>query len=122
MLLDTCAWIEYFLKTPKGARVRTFLTEKECFTSAISIAEISEWAERENLDRKTILDLIHQLSTVLDLDRGILETGGVLKVQKRVAHANIGLVDCLIIATGRQYNLPIVSSDRHFADENTIQL
>ncbi|MCH7902816.1 PIN domain-containing protein [archaeon] len=55
MLLDTYAWVEFFNGTQKGEIVKGLLKKNVCFTSAISLAELSEWIERKKLNRKNIL-------------------------------------------------------------------
>lgn len=50
LMLDTSAWIEFFIKSDKGERVEKYLQEGNCYTSIVTIAEISNWAVKQNLD------------------------------------------------------------------------
>lgn len=122
LLLDTYAWVEFFNATEKGAKVKEFLKNNPCFTSAISIAELSEWIEKEKLDRQKKLFEIKNLSTILEVDQEILELAGMLKVKKRETEKNFGMIDAIILATAKQYHLKIVTGDKHFAGENAILL
>ncbi len=122
MLLDTYAWVEFFNGTKRGAKVRKLLKEKACFTSAISLAELSEWVERNRLDRKEKMTAVKKLSSIIGLDEQTLELGGVLKVRMRKTVKGFGLVDAIILATAKQYRLKIVTGDKHFKGENAIML
>src|SRR3989344_3090020 len=53
-------------------------------------------------------------STVIDLDRETLELAGILKAEKRKTVKDFGLVDAIILATGKKYNLRVITTDRHF--------
>jgi len=122
LLLDTYAWVEFFNGTKKGKKVKAILEKENCFTSAICLAELSEWIERENLDRKEKMHEVKALSSILGLDLETLELAGLLKVQKRKQEKGFGLIDAIILATAKIHGLKIVTGDKHFKQENTIML
>lgn len=122
MLLDTYAWIEFFNGTSKGENVKELIGKTECFTSAISIAELSEWIEREGLERQKIMGYVKGLSTILALENDSLELAGIIKIEKRKNVKGISLIDSIIIATARQYKLQIITGDAHFKGENVLML
>jgi predicted nucleic acid-binding protein len=122
VLIDSCAWIDFFYGTEKGSKVKEILKNNACFTSAICIAELSEWIEREKLDRAKITNEINSFSTVIDMDRETLELAGILKFEKRKTIKDFGLVDAIILATAKKYNLKVLTSDKHFEGENAIIL
>jgi len=122
LLLDTYAWVEFFNGTEKGKKVKAILKKENCFTSTICLAELSEWIERENINRKEKMHEIKTLSSILELDQEILELAGILKVQKRKKEKGFGLIDAIILATAKTYKLKIVTGDKHFKEENTIML
>lgn len=122
MLLDTYAWVEFFNGTEKGARVKGILEKETCFTSAICLAELSEWIERENLNRARKMKEVKNLSSIIELDNETLELAGILKVEKRKKTKGFGMVDAIILATAKQYGLKIVTGDKHFKGENAILL
>ena len=121
LLLDTYAWVEFFNGTTKGEKVKQILKGSACFTSAICLAELSEWIEREKLDRKKIAE-VKKLSSILELDSETMELAGILKVKKRKTAKGFGLIDAIILATAKQYNLKIVTGDKHFKEENALML
>lgn len=122
MLLDTYAWIEYFLGSKKGKKVKRMLKEAECFTSAISLAEISYWLAK-NKSNQEKLSLVKNFSTVLSLDNDLLEAAGRISYQKKQDIKDFGLIDAIILATSKAYGLPVVTGDKHFEkEEGTIML
>ena len=122
MLLDTYAWVEFFNGTEKGRTVKRFLDERECFTPAIVLAELSEWIENSHLDRKKIMETVLVSSFILNAEQDTLEAAGILKVKKRQSVKGFGLIDAIILATALQYNLTIVTGDKHFGGEKAIIL
>ena len=48
-LLDTYAWIEYFIASKEGEKVNNLVKHQIVHTSIISIAELSDKYHRENL-------------------------------------------------------------------------
>ena len=122
LLLDSYAWVEFFNGTEKGKKVKAFLEKENCFTSAISIAELSEWIERERLNRKEKMREIKTLSSVLSLDLELLELAGIVKIQKRRKEKGFGLIDAIILATAKTHGLKIVTGDKHFKEEKAVML
>lgn len=122
MLLDTYAWIELFNGTEKGLKVKKIIEEKTCFTSSICLAELSEWIEKENLNRNELLTVIRKNSTIIEAEQQVMELAGIIKVQQRKTKKGFGLVDAIILATAKVYNLKIVTGDQHFKGENAILL
>ena len=122
MLLDTHAWVEFIRGTERGKKVRNFLKKETCFTSQISVAEISSWCCRVNLNRKTYLALVKSQSRIIPLTDDLLEHAGQIHCDKRKKIRDFGLIDAIILSTAKHYSLPIVTGDRHFETENSIML
>ncbi len=123
MLLDTYAWVEYFRGTNKGKKIRELLKETQCFTSAISLAELSYWAEKEKIEAEGVFSTVKKLSALLSIDITLLEMAGKIKYKKRLKMKDFGLIDAIILATSKTYGLNVVTGDKHFIEEEgTIQL
>ncbi|MFH1256199.1 MAG: PIN domain-containing protein [Candidatus Diapherotrites archaeon] len=122
MLLDTYAWVEFFKGTGKGEKVKELLRKNACFSSAISLAELSEWIEREGIERDKVIPVVKKLSSIIEVDQQTFELAGIIKVKKRETAKGFGLIDAIILATARQYNLKLVTGDKHFQGENTLIL
>ena len=122
MLLDTFAWIEVVRGTPKGQKVNELLRSHSCYTSAISLAELSAWIEKERVARIPAINAVKTSSTILDMDHELLEKAGILKIQKRKQFSDFGLTDAIILATAKKYSFAVVTGDKHFQGENTVFL
>ena len=53
-MYDTYAWVEYFLGTDKGLKVRALLREKGGYTPSIVLAEVSRKYLREGVSLKSL--------------------------------------------------------------------
>ena len=122
MLLDTSAWIEFFNKTENYNRVTECLQAKKCFTSIVSIAEISQWAQRENVDGQLVVSKILELSELIQLSPQIAFIAGELNHQRKKENIKWGMMDSLIVTTARTYNLSILTKDTHFKDLPKVEL
>jgi len=122
-LLDTYAWVEFFKGTEKGAKVNEIIKSMQCFTSIISLAELSEWIERENLNRNEIIGGVKKSSAIINLDEELIELAGKINFHKKKEIKGFGMIDAIILATSKIYGLKIVTGDQHFkSEENAIIL
>ncbi|MDE1868697.1 MAG: PIN domain-containing protein [Candidatus Micrarchaeota archaeon] len=114
IILDTSAWIELFKKSAKGAKVKLLLDSGECWTSVVTIAEITKWALRELLDPHEIVMLIEGTSQVIDTDSEIAFIAGHINYERKKTVKRWGMVDSLIAATAARHGLRILTCDRDF--------
>lgn len=122
-MLDTYAWVEFFKGTEKGAKVNEIIKSMQCFTSIISLAELSEWIERENLNRNEIIGGVKKSSAIINLDEELIELAGKINFHKKKEIKGFGMIDAIILATSKIYGLKIVTGDQHFkSEENAIIL
>jgi predicted nucleic acid-binding protein len=54
MLFDTSTWIEFFRGTERGKKVRQYFKTEENFTGIITLAEITNWRLKNELEDKFI--------------------------------------------------------------------
>ncbi len=116
MLLDTYAWVELFIGSEKGDRVKELTKNTESFTSIISLSEIVVWCHRNNKDPKIFLDKVKEYSIILHLNDEIAELAGNLNFEIKKTEKTFGLSDALIYATARMYSLKLLTGDEHFRD------
>jgi predicted nucleic acid-binding protein len=123
MLLDTYAWVEYLKGTAKGGAVKAILDNGSvAYTSAISLAEISEWLHRNGLDVHKGIESITSLSLVIPLGEAILVEGGIAHVELRKIRKDIGMIDALIYTTGQMHNLDVLTGDPHLMGLPGVQM
>lgn len=121
MLLDTSAWIEFFIGSAKGKRVRQVLGEEDCYTSIVSLAEVTNWALKENKEVSPLIGAIKQLSNVIGLDEDITVLAGELNFERKKIIKKWGMLDSFILATGSIYGLKIITKDSDFIDLPNIE-
>ena len=113
-LLDTSAWIEYFRASKKGEKIKLLLEQERVYTSAISLAEISMWANKENLDLDPIIHNLKTISTIIPIEEELLLATGKVYCNLRKIKNKICLIDSLIYTTGIFHGLNIVTKDSDF--------
>ena len=122
MLLDTSAWVEFFIKSEKGELVKNILQTEKCCTSIVTLAEISNWALRENQNGKECLKFIVSIAKILNLTHEISFLAGELNFQRKKNVKNWGMVDSFILATALIYDLKILTKDNHFRDLDNVEI
>ncbi len=120
MLVDTSAWVEFLKGSEKGQKIRNILKAETCFTSIISIAELSSIGLEIGYEPAEILSKVKSLSYFLGLDENILLLAGKIKSEKRKIFKNFGLIDAIILSTAKQNGLKIISCDVHFKGEGNL--
>ena len=114
MLLDTSAWIEFFIGSPEGRQVRKVLEEQDCYTCISSLAEITNWAIKEEADALYLIKTVKQLSTIIAIDEDTAVLAGRLNNERKKTVRKWGMLDSFILATGTLYGLKILTKDRDF--------
>lgn len=114
LLLDTYAWVEFFRGTEKGKIVKGLLEKETCFTCALSLAELSEWAHREGHDAGTLLGTVKELSIIIFPDEAIFALAGKINFLLKKKVKGWGLADSIILATAKVNGLRVVTGDKHF--------
>ena len=115
-LLDTYAWIEYFIGSKEGDKVNNLIKNQIVHTSIISITELSDKYHRGNLfdELETRYQFIVSKSNILPCSIKIAKNSGLRKLELRKKNKSIGLADAIIVETAFQHGLTIVSGDLHF--------
>lgn len=122
MLLDTSAWIEFFEGSNKGERVKEVLNQNKCYTSIVSLAEITNWSLKYNRDTTFFIDTVEKLSSIINTDKVIVVSAGQLNYERKKKNKKWGMLDSFILATGMVYNLKILTKDSDFKDLEDIEL
>jgi|SRR3989338_3554761 len=116
MLLDTSAWVEYFESSKEGAQVKNILKNYACYTSVISLAEITLWCKKNNADAEAFLKTIKNNSILVPLGKNEAELAGYINFESKKRNKKFGMVDSLIIATARILNLNVLTKDNDFKE------
>ena len=123
IVVDSYAWIELFLGSEGGNRVKKILSDAEDVrTPDIVLAEISRKYSRENVDKKRTRSRLTEISsasiiTSVDVDIALkageayLELANTAKQQRRRMPS---LFDAIVLATAREHNSKVLTGDEHF--------
>jgi len=111
-LLDSFAWMEYFMGSKKGIKVRDYVEGGESlYTPSICLTEIRSRYLRDQKDPTTRIDFIVKRSFIISLDKEIALLAADVK-QKHRLHT----VDSIIYATAQHKNITLITGDQHFKD------
>ncbi|MBL7078176.1 type II toxin-antitoxin system VapC family toxin [Candidatus Shapirobacteria bacterium] len=108
-LLDTNVILESFWgREPVAALVKGWIKKGEIAISAVSVAEILSKASKEEKEK---LNLLISRFGVLPIDEVIAEIAGDYRLQFARKKKRVYLLDCLIAATAKLYNLKLVTKN-----------
>ncbi|MGI0003915.1 MAG: PIN domain-containing protein [Candidatus Nitrosotenuis sp.] len=114
MLFDTSAWIEFFLATEKGRKVKEFLKNNDVFTSVITLGELVNWCLKNDLRYEKFIEEIKLYSKILELDENIATMAGRLNYERKRSIKNWGMADSIVLGTSMIYDLNVLTTDNHF--------
>ena len=115
MLLDSFAWMEYFMGTHKGEKVKRFVEDNsQLYTSPIVIAEIYSKSLRTDGNAQERTDFIIKRCAVVILDEKIAIEAARIHAEKKVKFPDFGLDDAIILASARSRNMKVLTGDPHF--------
>ncbi len=116
-VIDSYAWIEYFMGTKTGEKVRPIIEGlDEKITPTICLAEIYAKilkVEGEELAEK-LRAFIKERSAIAPLDERIAVEAAKIDCTMKKKVRGWGLADSIVYATGLVKNAKIVTGDEHF--------
>jgi len=122
-IIDSYAWIEYFLGSKKGEKVREIIKDKRNFLITVDccLAEIAGWALEQKIDFSKINPAIISNSTISQT----LPEEWIKAAEKRFETRNkikdFGLIDSVLLVKQEVYGGKILSGDRHFKNIKNIE-
>jgi predicted nucleic acid-binding protein len=122
-VIDSYDWIEYFLGSEVGRKVKRFVEGANSATPTIVVAELSRKLLRKVKDgvetaegRAQKLEFVMSSTVVVSLDWDTAARAGQIDLQRKELVRNWGLSDSIVLATARDDGAKVVTGDRHFAD------
>jgi predicted nucleic acid-binding protein len=124
MLLDTYAWVEFFIGSKAGKKVLKAIQENRCFTSILSLAEIVDWCFKNDLKEKAkqYIEIVEKASTILNITKEIAILAGEMNQEREKKVKGWGMIDSIILATATFYNLKILTGNSHFKDLENVEI
>jgi len=117
-VLDSFAWIEYFMGSKRGAKVRDYIEGYEpLYTPSICLTEIKSRYLREQKDPTTRINLITERSFITSINKEPALLAADIK-QKHRLHT----IDAIIYAVAQHKNLTLVTGDQHFKNLPNVEM
>jgi len=113
-VLDSFAWVEYFLGSKKGEKVKGFIESNKCITPTIVVAELSAKYSSDEKDFADKLKFIKFNTNIAVLNEEIASLSGKIRIRERKTKKDFGMADSIIYATALAYDAKVISGDPHF--------
>ncbi|MBI4439000.1 PIN domain-containing protein [Candidatus Woesearchaeota archaeon] len=123
IVLDTSAWVEYFIGSDRGRKVESFIKEDGALaTPMIVLVELACKSARENIDFSSQIGFIRANSAILGFDEEmvipIAETYASLKARNR----KLSLADAIILSTAKSRSALLVTCDSDFSGAGNVEI
>ncbi len=121
-IIDSYAWIEYFIGSKKGEILRKLLTEEknQFLTAECCLAEINGWALRNDKDFDILFKLIRANSDISQITEHDWIEAGKERFEQRKKQKDFGLIDAVLLIKQKEINCKIISGDKHFKNLKNI--
>lgn len=122
MLLDSGVIIEVFRNPQNSKHFRAILRaigDEETFVSIIQLAEVADWAQRNQLPVKERVAAIKDFARIVPLEEQICVDASEIKRRRRqIGYSNFSILDGIILATARLIGQRLLTFDGDFASES----
>ncbi len=116
-VLDSHAWIEYFLGSKKGEKVKSLFKEgNEFLTVECCLAEIKRWALRNSLDFIELYKIIRADSGIVSVTQADWVIAADIWFEQRKIKKHFGLMDAMVVVKQKENKCYVVTGDHHFKD------
>ncbi len=115
-IIDTYAWIEYFIGSNRGEALRKlFLDDKNRFmTVECCLAEIRGWSIKNKEDFDRLFRIVRANSDIATVTEHDWISAAEERFEQRKTQKDFGLIDSVILVKQKEFNCKIVSGDKHF--------
>lgn len=115
-ILDSYAWIEYFLGSQKGLKVKNLLEDEKnkVVTVECCLAELKSWALKNNFDFNGYYKVIRADSWIFKVIQPDWLKAADKRREQRKHHKDFGLIDAVLLVKQEELGGKIVSGDKHF--------
>jgi len=115
MMLDSFAWMEYFMGTQKGEKVQKLVDDNsQLYTSPIVLAEIYSKSLRTDGKAEERKDFIMKRCAVVAFDAKIAVEAAKIHAEERIKIQDFGLADAIILASAHSRKMKVLTGDPHF--------
>ncbi|NJD53783.1 MAG: type II toxin-antitoxin system VapC family toxin [Candidatus Methanoperedens sp.] len=119
MMLDSFAWMEYFMGSQKGEEVKKLVDDdSQLYTSPIVIAEIYSKSLRTDGNADERKDFIMKRCAIVALDVNTAIEAAKIHAHNKIKIPDFGLADAIILASARSRKIKVLTGDPHFKNFN----
>ncbi|MBI2044707.1 PIN domain-containing protein [Candidatus Pacearchaeota archaeon] len=117
-IIDSYAWVEYFIGSEKGKVLRKLFLDKNnnFFTVECCLAEIKGWALRNSKDFSKFFEIIKRNSKKLLITEEDWISSAEERFKQRKTQKDFGLIDSIILSKQKELNCKIITGDKHFKE------
>ena len=121
-IIDSWAWIEYFIGSKDGLMLKRLLDNKnyKFITMECTLSELQSYCLRTNNDFNHIYNAIKKNSIILPVLQEHWLEAAKIKNEVRKKVKDFGLVDSILVAKQNEFKCKIVSGDKHFKDMKNV--
>ncbi|MEM2841259.1 MAG: type II toxin-antitoxin system VapC family toxin [Candidatus Bathyarchaeia archaeon] len=117
-ILDSFAWIEYFMGSTRGLKVKDYIEGTEpLYIPSICLTEIKTRYLRDRKDPTDRINLITERSFVIPLSVEIALLAADIKLRHK-----LHTIDAIVYATSQHRKLTLVTGDQHFKDLPNVEI
>ena len=115
-IIDSYAWIEYFLGSRKGEVLKKLFLDygNRFITIECCLAEIKGWSLKNNMDFDQFFRVIRSNSQIAAITEHDWIDAGNERFEQRKAQKDFGLIDSVLLIKQKEFGCKIVSGDKHF--------
>jgi len=117
-VIDSYAWLEYFMGTEAGRRVKEIIDSEadEKLTPSICLAETyAKILKTEDEDKAELRrEFIKSRSALIPLDEDLAVAAAKTDIAMKKKVQGWGLADSIVLSTARDRNGKVVTGDSHF--------
>ena len=118
LVVDSSAWIEYFMGTDRGRKVRKHLAHQDIrvFTTGPIVTEVISKFLREGQPIGEVVEALHTLAVVIHFDLDLAKSTAEIYVRQRRIKSKFGLIDAHIVAAARLVQGKVLTCDQDFVE------
>jgi len=115
-IIDTFAWVEYFIGSEMGKKVQTMINsnKNQFVTMECCLAELKGWCIRNTIDFQEIASIVEANSKVIPVSKTIWINAAEIKSEMMKTRKDFGLIDALLLAKQKELKCRIITADKHF--------
>ncbi len=92
--------------------------EEEAYISMIQLAEVADWAARNEAPLEERVEAVKELARIVPLDERVcLDAAEIKRGRRKAGFKSFGLIDGIILATARSIGQQVLTFDKDFKGE-----